>query len=129
MVSVHDVLSPLRALGPPPIGDVGQARRYAAELRAAADELRQLADGVARGHEVRSFSGPAADRHRANAADLVANLRHRATVLDEIAAQVLRDAAALERLQHAWRSRARAIVQGAEQILRAALAQLGWRMP
>lgn len=129
MITLPDLLPALRALGTPPIGDPAAARAYANLLRGAAGDLRYNASGMRRHEHLDSFCGPAAGRHAADVAHLVGDTSVCAAHLDDIAARVDRDAAALEHLQHVWRTRARAAAHGAEGILRMALGHLGWKMP
>jgi hypothetical protein len=124
------VLSVLRPLGAPPLGNPADLRTHAARLRTIADGLAAPQTLLAAAARNDGGEGPAADDTRSTLTHERAMLDRRVHGIRELAAWLDAQAAALESGQHAWRTALQRRVLGLPgALVNQAVGHLGWRLP
>lgn len=93
----------VRRIGDMPVGDPTAMMAHAAQLRADADRLVELAVAANRRAMAAVFEGPAADRFRADIEDCLRDAQMRADRLHQAAADLQRAATRVAASQSAWR--------------------------
>lgn len=128
--TLSSVLSALRPLGAPPVGNPGELRILGARVRQIAVDLGTRQSLMMDAGRVDGGEGPAADRSRSGIARARTLIDSDIADLHALADYLLREAANLEAGQHQWSSALRSLSNGLPRdLVRQALGSRGWSAP